>query len=358
MTSSIARAGRRGLLGAAAIGATLAGARGALAQAAGGAAPAAAGPVITRRIGRTGQVVTALGLGTFLTYDLAPGRPRGGLREVLRRYLVGGGRLIDTSPLYGSAEVSVGAFLASAEEEPEVFVANKIWSTGAYLGDESHALASLEQSRLRIWRATIDLMQCHSIVNAPVVIPLLQAWKREGLIRHVGVTHHETEAQDELAAIVEAGGVDVVQTNYSIFSRDAERRLLPAAADRGVGVLVNLPLEKARLMRVVEGHPLPDIAREFGAASWAQFFLKWAMGHPAVTSVLCGTSDPEHAADNVRALRGPLPDAAMRRRMVAHMETIPGFGGLGRMPWYPGKDGMYQGLIRASQARARARLVP
>jgi aryl-alcohol dehydrogenase-like predicted oxidoreductase len=359
MTEQLSCAGRRGFLGVAALGATLAGASGALAQVGGTppTAPTSAGvPVITRRIGQTDQVLTALGLGTFLTYDLTPGDRREALREVMRRYVAGGGRLVDTSPLYGSAEVSVGAFLADLPEEPEVLVANKIWSTGEYLGDESHALASLEQSQLRIWRSSIDIMQCHSIVNAAVVLPLLQAWKREGLIRHVGVTHHETAAQDDLAAIVEAGGVDVVQTNYSIFSRGAETRLLPAAADRGVGVLVNLPLEKARLMRVVEGVALPGFAREFGATSWAQFFLKWAMGHPAVTSVLCGTSDPYHVADNLQAMRGPLPDQAMRRRMVAHMETIPGFGDIGRMPWYPGKEGMYQGLIRVSQARTRARL--
>ncbi|WP_120010012.1 aldo/keto reductase [Teichococcus vastitatis] len=359
MTDNISHASRRGLLGAAALGTTWAGARSALAQASGSAAPAmksATAPVLTRRIGRSGQTVTALGLGTFLTYDAKPGDRRDGLREVMRRYVGGGGRLIDTSPLYGSAEVSVGALLAGLPEEPEVFVANKIWSTGEFLGDESHALASLEQSRLRIWRSSIDLLQCHSLVNAPVIIPLLQAWKREGLIRHVGITHHETSAQDELARIVEGGGIDVVQTNYSIFSRGAENRLLPAAADRGVGVLVNLPLEKARLMRLVEGRPLPDFAREFGATSWAQFFLKWVMAHPAVTSVLCGTSNPDHAADNIQALRGPLPDGAMRRRMVAHMEAIPGFGDIGRMPWYPGKEGMYQGLIRGAQARARARL--
>jgi aryl-alcohol dehydrogenase-like predicted oxidoreductase len=128
----------------------------------------------------------------------------------------------------------------------------------------------------------------------------LQASKREGLIRHVGVTHPETRAQDELTQIVEGGGVDVVQTNYSIFSRNAENRLLPTEAERGVGVLVNFPLERARLMRIVEGRPLTDFAREFGATSWAQSFLKWVMGHPAVTSVLCGTSDPDHAADNVQ----------------------------------------------------------
>lgn len=315
-------------------------------------------PARTRAIPRTGQRLTTLGLGTFLTFDARPGDNRDHLSEVFRRYVSAGGRVVDTSPLYGSAEVSVGAFLAATPEASEMFLANKIWSTGEYSGDESHALASFEQSRLRIWRDTIDLMQCHSMVNAQVVVPLMQAWKKEGRIRYVGVTHHETGEQDRLVEFIERGTVDFVHTNYSIFSRGAERRLLPAAAERGVGVLINLPLEKARLMKVVESRPLPDFAREFGASTWAQFFLKWVMGHPAVTTVLCGTSSPDHAADNVQAMYGSLPDEAMRRRMVQHMETIPGFADVGRMPWYPGKDTQYQGLIRMAQARARARLAP
>lgn len=354
--------GRRGFLGAlgagaAGLGAGLAaapaGARGV--QAAPGALP---GPARTRTIPRTGQALTTLGLGTFLTFDASPGDDRSRLREVFRRYVEGGGRVVDTSPLYGSAEVSVGAFLAGAPEADDIFVANKIWSTGEYLGDDSHAEASLEQSRLRTWRDTPDLMQCHSLVNASVIVPLLQAWKREGRIRHVGVSHNESSQHDALAAVIAGGGVDVVQTNYSIFDRAAESRLLPAAAEHGVGVLVNLPLEKARLTHVVEGRPLPDFAREFGATSWAQFFLKWVMGHPAVTTVLCGTSNPDHAADNVLAMQGPLPDEAMRRRMVRHMETIPGFADIGRMPWYPGKEAQYGGLMRAAQAEAQARLMP
>lgn len=177
-----------------------------------------------------------------------------------------------------------------------------------------------------------------------------------GLIEHVGVTHHESSYQDELAGIVERGAVDVVQTNYSIFNRTAEKRLLAAAADRGVGVLVNLPLEKARLMHLVEGHVLPDFAAEFGATSWAQFFLKWVIAHPAVTCVLCGTSDPDHMTDNLQAMRGPLPDASMRQRMVRHMETIPGFDAIGSMPWYPGKDDLHRGQIRQAQALAHSRL--
>ncbi|UHD45787.1 aldo/keto reductase [Aureimonas altamirensis] len=309
----------------------------------------------TRVIPRTEQTLTTLGLGTFMTFDALPGDDRSNLGEVFQRYVAGGGRVIDTSPLYGSAEVSVGAFLASTPEAAEIFVANKIWSTGEYAGDESHAVASFEQSRLRIWRDTIDLMQCHTLVNAAVVVPLMQAWKREGRIRYVGATHNENIAHDQLAQLVESDAVDFIQTNYSIFNRGAEDRLLPAAGSRGVGVLINLPLEKARLMKVVEDRPLPDFAREFEAATWAQFFLKWIMAHPAVTTVLCGTSNPDHAEDNVQAMYGPLPDEPMRRRMVQHMETIPGFADIGRMPWYPDKDAQYHGMIRAAQARGQAR---
>lgn len=320
------------------------------------AVPGSTPEVLTRSLPRTGETVTALGLGTFLTFDLKPGDSRDRLRQVFERYVAAGGRVVDTSPLYGSAEVSVGQFMGELSGTDEMFLANKVWSTGEYLGDESHAVESFRQSRLRTWRDTINLMQCHSITNAPIVIPLMKAWKKEGLIRHVGVTHHETSAQEQLLAIVERGDVDFIQTNYSIFNRDAERRLLPAAADKGVGVLINLPLEKARLMKVVEGHALPGFADEFGATSWAQFFLKWVMAHPAVTSVLCGTSNPDHMSDNVQAMMGPLPDERMRARMVAHMETIPGFGSIGSMPWYPGKEAMYSGLIKEAQANAARRL--
>jgi aryl-alcohol dehydrogenase-like predicted oxidoreductase len=341
--------------GAAAIGMTATGTTRANAQATDTAA--LTGPVITRQIGRTGRSVTALGLGTFLTFDLIPGDNRDRLRETVARYTAGGGGVIDTSPLYGSAEVTVGAILSEMEEAQDVFLANKIWSTGEYLGDTSHAEASLQQSKLRVWRSKIDLMQCHSVTNAGVVIPLMQAWKQEGHIDHVGVTHHESSYQAELEALVTGGQVDMVQTNYSIFNRSAEERLLPSAADNGVGVLINLPLEKARLMHIVRDRPLPDFAGEFGATSWAQFFLKWVIAHPAITCVLCGTSNPDHMTENLGAMRGLLPDQAMRQRMVRHMESIPGFDAIGTMPWYPGKGDLYRGQIRQAQAAAQDRLI-
>jgi diketogulonate reductase-like aldo/keto reductase len=347
-----------GALGAGAVvasGASSLGTTPVLAQAPAAAPARVAPPVITRTIGRTNETVTALGLGTFLTFDALPGQNRDALREVTKRYFEGGGRVIDTSPLYGTGEVSVGAFLAALGANNDVFISNKIWSTGEYLGDESHALRSLEQSKLRLWRGTLDVLHCHSLVNANAIVPLLGAWKKEGRIRYVGVSHHENAAHDALTEQVESGAVDFVQVNYSIFSRGAEQRLLPAAADKGVAVLINLPLEKARLMKVVEGRPLPAFASEFGATTWSQFFLKWVMANPAVTTVLCGTSNPDHASENIGALRGPLPDQAMRQRMVRHMETIPGFGEIARMPWYPDKQAQYQGAIRQAQAQLRQR---
>ena len=243
--------------------------------------------------------------------------------EVTRRYWEAGARVIDTSPLYGSGEYSVGDFLSELGANGDAFIANKIWSTGEYLADESHARRSFEQSQGRLWRDRIDVLQCHSLVNVDAVVPLMKAWKKEGRVRYVGVTHFENAYHDLLLNWIERGDLDFVQVNYSIFNRAAER-VLEAAAQRGVAVLTNMPLEKARLHKAVEGQALPAFAREIGAETWAQFFLKWVIAHPAVTTTLCATSRPEHAAENVAALRGELPDREMRQRMVRHMETIPG----------------------------------
>jgi aryl-alcohol dehydrogenase-like predicted oxidoreductase len=356
---------RRSFLGAAtALGALAAtivpetpiGAATASAQGAAGAPRAAAGAVPTRTIGRTNESLPILGLGTFLTFDRLPGENREALREVFKRYIDAGVRVIDTSPLYGTGEASIGAFLNASGMIDQMFISNKIWSTGEYLADESHALASLEQSRLRLWRDKIDVVHCHSLVNVDTVVPLLKAWKREGKIRYVGASVHENDYHPILARLIERDQVDFVQVNYSIFNRNAEERVLRAAMDKGIGVFINMPLEKARLHKIVEGQPLPEFAREIGVENWAQFFIKWVMGHPAVTTVLAATSNPQHAAENVGALRGPIPDQPQRQRMVRHMESIAGFANLAAMPWYPDKQSMYQGIIRRSQAALRQRL--
>lgn len=299
-------------------------------------------PLITRRIPRTGETVPAIGLGTFMTFDKKPGAPRDHLREVLHRFHAGGGRVVDTSPLYGLAEVTAGDLSTGLD----LFITNKIWATGEYLGDDSHARRQFEQSLNRLWRTQIDVVQVHSLVNAGAVLPVLRAWKREGRIRYLGVTHHDPAYLPFLEQSVREGDLDFVQVGYSIRNRAAEERLLPLAADKGTAVQVNMPLEKARLHHLVRDRRLPGFAAEIGAANWAQFFLKWVISHPAVTCAIPATTNPDHVVENLGAMRGPLPDQRMRERMVRHMETIPGFDGLLTTPWYPGKT--FDGIVRLS----------
>ena len=321
--------------------------------AASGSAHAQSGDIITRKIGKTGEVVPAIGLGTYLTFDLLPGAKRDHLREVFKRFYEGGGRLIDTSPLYGTGEISVGDFASAMDVTNNLFVCNKIWSTGEFLADDSHARRSMDQSMQRLWRDKIECMQVHSLVNVDQILPVMRNWKKDGLIKHVGVTHHELPYFKAMAQYVERGEVDFVQVHYSIAVRQAEERILPAALDKGIAVLVNMPFEKARLFKLVEGRSVPDFAREAGMTTWSQFFLKWVISHPAVTAAIPATANPEHQSQNMAALRGPLPDKALRERMLKHMETIPGFDKVASTPPYPGKN--YPGLIRrAMAARAAA----
>ncbi len=308
---------------------------------------------LTRKIPKTGEVLTAVGLGTFLTFDVLPGQKRDHLRQITKQYWDGGVRVLDTSPLYGTGESSVGDFITEMGTNEQLFIANKIWSTGEFLADESHARRSLEQSQQRLWRERFDLMQCHSLVNVDVAVPMMNTWKKEGRTRYVGVTHHENTYHQLLANWIDRGTVDFVQVNYSIFNRGAEEKVFPAAQNKGTGVFINMAMEKGRLHKVVQGRALPDFAREFGAENWAQFFIKYVISHPDVTCCLTATSSTAHASENIGALRGPLPDRAMRDRMVKHMESVPGFNDIGKMPWYP--DKRYPGVIGRSQAELRAR---
>jgi diketogulonate reductase-like aldo/keto reductase len=311
-----------------------------------GAARAAAGSpdILMRAIPKTGEKIPAVGLGTFMTFDIKPGQPRDHLREVMKRFYDGGGRVVDTSPLYGMSEVSVGDFATALGITKNLFITNKTWATGQWLSDDSQALHQLRQSMERLWREQIDVMQCHSLVNVPVIVGILKGWKKEGRIRYLGVTHHELPYFEPLAQWVEKGDLDFVQVHYSIHTRKAEERILPAAMDKGVAVEVNMPFEKARLFKITEGRPLPDFAKEISCENWAQFFLKWIISHPAITCAIPATTNPDHQSENIGALKGPLPDKAMRARMVKHMETIPGFDTLAKMPAYPGKT--FSGVVR------------
>jgi diketogulonate reductase-like aldo/keto reductase len=305
--------------------------------------------LITKEIPQTKERIPAIGLGTFMTFDVKPDQSRDNLREVMRRFQAGGGRMIDVSPLYGLSEVNVGEFASTLGMTNNLFIANKVWATGEFLGDRSQAQRQFEQSLKRLSRDRIDAMQVHSLVNVDVMLPLLRAWKQEGRIRYVGITHHEPVYFAAIERWIERGNLDFVQVRYSIAQRQAEERLLPAAAERGITVLANMPFEKARLFELVKGQPLPDFTREIGCENWAQFFLKYVISHPAVTCAIPATSNPNHVAENMGALRGELPDQAMRTRMVKHIESIPGFDKVTHTSWYPGKQ--FAGLVRLPNPR-------
>ncbi|MFE2596750.1 aldo/keto reductase [Streptomyces sp. NPDC059396] len=318
------------------------------------AASSAPSDVILKTVPGTGERLPAIGLGSFMTFDAPVRRPSPTVLEVVRRHWSAGGRVFDCSPLYGSAEAVLGGAAASLGISDRMFVTDKVWSTGEYLWDTSHAESNLRRSQKRLRRSRpIDVVQVHSLVNVDVMVPLLHALKKEGMIRQLGVSHHDPAYFPLLAGWVERGDPDFVQVHYSIHTRAAEDTVLRAAADRGVAVLVNMPLEKARLHKAVEGLRLPAFAADFGIETWSAFFLKWVISHPAVTVALPATSRPEHVLENVAAMRGPLPDPDTRERMVRHMETIPAFHRIGSMPWYPGKS--YPGVVSTAQEELRKR---
>ncbi len=267
----------------------------------------------TRPIPSTGQMLPVVGLGTWQTFDVRLGaEERAILTEVLRVFFDAGGAVIDSSPMYGAAEGVVGALLAAMKARDKAFVATKVWTSGRDAG-----IAQMRRSMELLKVDHIDLMQIHNLVDWRTHLPTLRAWKAEGRIGCLGVTHYTDSAHDELEAVLRAEPFDFVQLNYSLDDRAAERRLLPLAQERGVAVLVNKPFGGGGLMRAARGRRLPSWAGEIGCTSWAQLLLKFILGHPAVTCIIPATSRPEHMADNVQAGRGPMPDAALRAKMVA-----------------------------------------
>jgi len=348
---------RRQLLKAGGIGAAAAVAGGGVLAAVGGPTGSprtVSDSMMTRLIPGTDIALPAIGLGTFQTFDAFPEDARATREEVLRRFWSAGGRVVDVSPLYGLSEENIARYAVPAGIQNQLFITNKIWSTGDYLWDESHAERSLRGSMQKLSRTTpFDVMQCHSLVNAETVVPMLHAWKVEGRVRRLGVTHHDPAYFGPLANWVRTGDVDFVQVRYSIAERRAEETILPLAADNGVAVMANMPLEKARLHQLVGTRPLPDFTADLGIESWSQYFLKWVIAHPAITVALAATSNPDHADDNMRAGRGPLPDEAMRARMLEHMRSIPGFTEVTAQRWYPEKR--YPGVVNRAMSAMQAR---
>ena len=228
-----------------------------------------------------------------------------------------GGRVIDSSPMYGRAEAVVGTLLTEMRARDKAFLATKVWTSGRDAG-----IAQMEQSFARLRTDRIDLMQIHNLVDWRTHLRTLRAWKDQGRIRYIGLTRYTTSSLDELAQIIKAEPIDFVQFAYSINRREAEARLLPVAAERGVGVIINQPFDSGSLFSQVKGKPVPEWASEFDCTSWAQFFLKFLIAHPAVTCVIPGTARPDHARDNIAAGLGRLPDEAARQRMYEHWRSL------------------------------------
>lgn len=264
-----------------------------------------------RQIPSSGESLPVVGLGTSRVFDVGSDeQARAPLAEVLRLMVEHGASVVDTSPMYGRAEGVVGDLSTAAGLRERLFVATKVWTRGREQG-----IAQMESSFRLLGVDTVDLMQVHNLVDWRTQLKTLRGWKEEGKIRYVGITHYRVDAFDDLESLMRDETLDFVQLNFSIATPDAEQRLLPLAAERGIAVLVNRPYERGQTFARVRGRDLPGWAGELGVSSWGQFFLKWVLAQPAVTCVIPGTSRPAHMLDNLQAGMGPLPDEDQRRRM-------------------------------------------
>jgi len=258
---------------------------------------------LSRRIPHTGESVPAIGLGTSQVFDVAGNAKESAqARETLQTFVNLGGRVVDSSPMYGSSESVTGRLAAEIGVGGKLFVATKVWTSGREAG-----IRQMEDSMRKLRVERLDLMQVHNLVDAQTHLATLRDWKKSGRIRYLGVTHYHAGAHADLARIIALGDVDFVQVNYSLAEPEAEHRLLAAAAGSRTAVIVNRPFAEGAMFRRVNGKALPEWAREIGCATWAQYFLKWILAHPAVTCAIPGTRNPRHVADNVAAAQTSLP---------------------------------------------------
>lgn len=274
--------------------------------------------MLTKTIPKTGEALPAIGLGTWQTFDVgAAASARAPLKTVLREFVRLGGRVIDSSPMYGNSELVTGDLAAELDIGQKLFLATKVWTSGREAG-----IRQMEQSYKRLRVQRLDLLQVHNLVDYRTQLATLRAWKEQRKVRYIGVTHYTASAYDDLARVLASEDLDFVQLNYSFAEREAEKRLLPLAADKRLAVLVNRPLAAGNLFSRVLGKPLPVWANEVGCASWAQFFLKFVISHPAVTCAIPATSKAQHLGDNMQAGFGLVPDSASRERMARYVENL------------------------------------
>ncbi|MFW6202189.1 MAG: aldo/keto reductase [Gemmatimonadota bacterium] len=282
--------------------------------------------MIMRAIPSTGERVPAVGLGSSATFSRAArSEDASALREVLRALVENGGRIFDTAPGYGASEEVAGRFANELGIADEIFWATKVNVAGRGGGsaDPDAARAQIERSFRRFQVDRIDLIQVHNLGDVPTQLGILKELKEQGRVRYIGVTSTSERRYPEMAAIMREEPIDFIGVDYAVDNLGAAETILPLARERGIGVLVYAPFGRTRLWRRTEGVALPEWAAEFDAETWAQFFLKFVVAHPAVTAATPATSNPEHMVDNLGGAMGRLPDAAMRRRMVEFVDALP-----------------------------------
>jgi len=278
--------------------------------------------MLTRTIPSSGEKLPVIGLGTWQAFDVdLTADSRRQLEEVLSLFVKFGGRVIDSSPMYGRAEAVIGDLTARQRLRDSLvadfFLATKVWTHGKESG-----IKSMERSMALLRTKRIDLMQVHNLVDVHTHLATLREWKEQGRIRYVGITHHEAGAFGEMEKLMRSEKLDFVQINYSLMEPEAEQSLLPLARERGIAVLANGPFGAGDLFGKVRSKPLPDWASEFDCRSWAQFFLKWIVAHSAITCAIPATSKPRHLEDNMQGGTGRLPDPKTRRRMVEFVSSL------------------------------------
>ncbi len=288
--------------------------------AAAAAMPAGAQPTagVVKTIPSTNEVLPAIGMGTWRTFNVGDNEAlRAQRTAVLARFFEMGGRMIDSSPMYGSSQSVVGDALARLDRADDVFAADKVWVSGGANGP-----GQIAETRRRWGVDAFDLLQVHNLVSWRAHLETLFAMKADGRLRHVGVTSYSGLRYDDIARIMDSHPLDFIQITYNLADREAEARLLPLAAERGVAVIANRPFREGALIDYVNRYPLPAMAEEIGASNWAQFLLKFIISHPAVTAAIPATRRVDHMEENMGALSGPAPDAALRQEMIKAFDGL------------------------------------
>jgi len=274
--------------------------------------------LIQRKIPSTGEAIPVIGMGTWRTFDVGDSAPERNVRkEVLREFARQGGKVIDSSPMYGSSQRVIGDLTTELGIQKSLFLVTKVWTSGEEAGKRQ-----MRESMQEMQANPLRLMQVHNLLDFKTHYPTLVKWKNEGVFNYIGITHYLPGYYDELARLIQTYPLDFVQFAYSVNTRDAEKKLLSVAAEKGVAVIINRPFEEGSLFRQVRGRPAPKEVNGFPFQGWASFFLKYIISHPAVTCTIPATTQPVHMRENMAAAYGDLPDEATRRKMVAYVQSL------------------------------------